>query len=64
MPKSFPLQFNLEGCLESDPVHLGLTDSADEGTFVWDDNTTLSTTVYNKWFLPTGEPNNDNGGEE
>jgi hypothetical protein len=64
MPKSFPLQFNLRGCLrnDDDDVFLGLTDSADEGTFMWDDGTNLSPTGYTNWF--DGQPNNGAGFEE
>jgi len=36
-------------------VWLGLTDEANEGTFVWDDGTPLTYTNWN-----TGEPNNSN----
>jgi hypothetical protein len=63
MPKSFPLQSNLQDCLKNDEiVFLGLTDLANEGAFVWDDGTPLNTTGYSKWF--DSQPNDPNGGQE
>jgi hypothetical protein len=62
MPKSFPLQSNLQECSGSDTVWLGLTDSEVEGTFRWDDGTNLSTTGYNNWVF--GRPYRSGFGDE
>jgi hypothetical protein len=61
MPKSSPIQSNLQGCLTQDAVWLGLTDSEAEGTFMWDDETSINTPGYTNW--NSGEPNNSNNEE-